>query len=128
MGDYLIVDELSYEVGLPQRGQVIIFRYPNNPSEFFIKRVIGLPGETVEIQNDQIKIYNDEYPEGFLLDESGYLSKKVTTTGEIFQKLGADEYYVLGDNRTASSDSRAWGILSRRFIVGEGLGESLAVQ
>jgi signal peptidase I len=118
-GDYLVVDELSYEVGSPQRGQVIIFRYPNNPSEFFIKRVIGLPGETVEIQNNQIRIYNDQKPEGFVLDESAYLSSKVTTTGEIFQKLGADEYYVLGDNRSASSDSRAWGVLNRRFIIGK---------
>jgi signal peptidase I len=117
-GDYLIVDELSYELGKPQRGDVVIFRYPNNPSEFFIKRVIGLPGETVEIQNGKVKIYNGANLDGFVLDEKYYLASNVPTTGEIFQKLGSDEYYVLGDNRTASSDSRSWGVLNRRFVIG----------
>jgi signal peptidase I len=118
-GDYLIVNELSYEIGKPQRGDVMIFRYPNNPSEFFIKRVIGLPGETIQIQNDKITIYNTEKPEGFVLDESHYLASSVITAGEIFQKLGPNEYYVLGDNRVASSDSRTWGVLNSRFIIGK---------
>jgi signal peptidase I len=117
-GDYLIVDELSYELGKPQRGDVVIFRYPNNPSEFFIKRVIGLPGETVEIRNNQVKVYNANNQGGVTLNESYYLSGTVPTSGEVFQKLGADEYYVLGDNRPASSDSRSWGVLERRFIIG----------
>jgi signal peptidase I len=120
-GDYLIVNELSYEIGKPARGDVMIFRYPNNPSEFFIKRVIGLPGETIQIQNNTITIFNSDNPEGFVLDESKYLSPTVTTSGEIFQKLGADEYYVLGDNRTASSDSRTWGVLNSRYIIGKAM-------
>lgn len=118
-GDYLIVNELSYEVGQPQRGDVVIFRYPGNPSEFFIKRVIGLPGETVEIRNNTITVYNDQHPDGFVLDESRYLAKSVVTAGNVLQKLGDDEYYVLGDNRTASSDSRAWGVLERRYVIGK---------
>jgi hypothetical protein len=83
-----------------------------------IKRVIGLPGETVEIQNGKVKIYNEANLDGFILDEKYYLASNVPTTGEIFQKLGPDEYYVLGDNRTASSDSRSWGVLNRRFVIG----------
>lgn len=118
-GDYLIVDEISYGIGKPQRGDVIIFKYPNNPSEFFIKRVIGLPGESVELKNNTITIYNNENPTGFVLDESAYLAKTVTTSGDVFQELASDEYYVLGDNRGASSDSRAWGVLKDRYIIGK---------
>jgi len=117
-GDYLIVDEISYGIGEPQRGDVIIFKYPNNPSEFFIKRVIGLPGESVELKNNTITIYNNENPTGFVLDESAYLARTVTTSGDEFKELASDEYYVLGDNRIASSDSRAWGVLKDRYIIG----------
>jgi len=118
-GDYLIVNEIGYRLEEPKRGDVIIFRYPNDPSEFFIKRVIGLPGETVEIKNGSVKIYNAQYPNGFKLDESKYLANTVVTSGSISQKLGEDEYYVLGDNRTASSDSRRWGVLAKHYIVGK---------
>lgn len=118
-GDYLIVDELSYEVGQPQRGEVVVFKYPKDPTQFFIKRVIGLPGETVQIQNSKITIYNDQHLEGFGLDESLYLDKEVTTSGSVYQVLGPDEYYVLGDNRAASSDSRVWGVLGRSYIIGK---------
>lgn len=118
-GNYLIVNEIDYRFETPKRGDVIVFRYPNNPSEFFIKRVIGLPGETVEIKDNKIKIYSKENPNGFLLDESSYLTSTVVTTGSISQKLASDEYYVLGDNRGASSDSRRWGVLPYHFIVGK---------
>lgn len=118
-GDYLIVNEIGYRFEEPKRGEVIIFRYPNDPSEFFIKRVIGLPGETVEVKNGSVKIYNAQHPNGFKLDESGYLANTVVTSGSISQKLGQDEYYVLGDNRTASSDSRRWGVLAKHYIVGK---------
>jgi len=118
-GDYLIVDELSYELGEPQRGEVVIFKYPKDPSQFFIKRVIGLPGETVQIQNGKITIFNNQHLEGFVLDESRYLDRKVTTSGSVYQVLGPDEYYVLGDNRAASSDSRVWGVLGRSYIIGK---------
>lgn len=118
-GDYLIVDELSYELGKPERGDVVIFRYPNNPSEYFIKRVIGLPGESVEIRDNKITVYNNEHLEGFALDESTYLKGDVMTTGDVFQQLGPTQYYMLGDNRPASSDSRTWGVLEKRFIIGK---------
>ncbi|MEA1937386.1 MAG: signal peptidase I [Patescibacteria group bacterium] len=117
-GDYLIVNEISYRFDNPQRGDVIIFHYPNDPRQFFIKRVIGLPGEKIEIKNSKITIYNKENPDGLVLDEF-YLPKTAVIIKDYSQELKNDEYYVLGDNRTASSDSRVWGVLEKRYIVGK---------
>jgi len=120
-GDYLIVDELSYEIGEPKRGDVIIFRYPKNPSEYFIKRIIGLPGEKIEILDNSIKIYNNSNPDGFVVQEGTYIPQTTVTTGNYVMELKNNEYYVLGDNRVASADSRWWGSLDRHFIVGKAL-------
>lgn len=117
-GQYLIIDELSYRFGNPQRGEVVVFHYPNDPSQYFIKRLIGLPGETVEIFNGRVKIYNNVHPLGFVLDESKYLPDDLLTLGEIKQKLEPDQYFVLGDNRVSSSDSRFWGSLPKKNLVG----------
>jgi len=117
-GQYLIIDEVSYRWRIPERGEVIVFRYPADPGQFYIKRIIGLPGETVEVSNNQVEIFNAEHPLGFVLDESAYLPPGVPTTGELQQKLGPDEYFVLGDNRVASFDSRRWGLLPRSNIIG----------
>lgn len=114
-GDYLIVDELSYRLRDPARGEVIVFNYPQDPSQRYIKRIIGLPGETIEITNGKIYITNTERIE---LDESEYLSS-IFTTGAININLGEKEYFVLGDNRAASSDSRRWGTLPRENIIGQ---------
>lgn len=116
-GDYLIVDELSYRLNNPERGDVIVFHYPNNPKEFYIKRIIALPGEKVEIEDNKIIVYNAENPGGFELNEI-YISSETQTNGNYVEELKNDEYYVLGDNRTASADSRVWGVLEKRFIVG----------
>jgi len=118
-GNYLIVNEIGYRLEEPERGDVIVFHYPNDPSEYYIKRVIGLPGETVEIKDGKVKIFNKENPQGFLLDESKYLASSVVTTPSSSAELGADEYFVLGDNRGASSDSRRWGKLAKHYIVGK---------
>lgn len=118
-GDYLIVNEIGYRLEEPKRGDVIIFRYPNDPSEYFIKRIIALPGETVQIENGAVKIFNAEHPQGFVLDESAYLSDSVVTTGSDLEELSDTEYYVLGDNRGASSDSRRWGVLDKNYIIGK---------
>jgi len=114
-GDYLIVDEISYRFQNPQRGEVIVFKAPSNPSQRFIKRIIGLPGETVEIKNGNITIYKDGQP--FILNEEDYLSS-LDTTGNIKITLGEDEYFVLGDNRAFSYDSRRFGSLPEDKIIG----------
>lgn len=117
-GQYLVVDELSYRVRQPQRGEVIVFRYPLDTSQFFIKRIIGLPGETVKVVDGRVTIQNAQYQQGVALDESEYLTSSVRTGGDINETLGSNEYFVLGDNRAASSDSRVWGAVPRSDIVG----------
>ncbi|TSD02614.1 MAG: signal peptidase I [Parcubacteria group bacterium Athens0714_16] len=114
-GDYLIVDQISYRFNAPQRQQVIIFKYPNDTTKFFIKRIIGLPNETVEIVGSEIFIKNTEHPGGFKLDET-YIANG--GNNNMTKTLGNSEYFVVGDNRNASSDSRIWGPLDKKFIVG----------
>lgn len=115
-GDYLIVDEFSYRLGSPSRGEVIVFRFPDDPSKRYIKRIIGLPGETVAIEEGRVMISNLERT--FVLNESEYFFDHVSTPGLLKTKLHENEYFVLGDNRPYSSDSRAWGVLSRKHIIG----------
>ncbi|MDP3771995.1 MAG: signal peptidase I [bacterium] len=115
--EYLVIDEASYHFREPERGEVVVFRYPRNTDEFFIKRIIGLPGEQVVISGGHVKIINAAHPEGFVLGES-YLSADVGTYLDQTKTLAAGQYFVLGDNRPASSDSRVWGVLDRGFIVG----------
>ncbi|MBI2047899.1 MAG: signal peptidase I [Parcubacteria group bacterium] len=117
-GDYLIVDQLSYRLHEPERGDVVVFRYPNDPSKFFIKRIIALPNETLEIESGNIVVKNSVSPEGFALEESynkSLFSDTITVT------LKEKEYFVMGDNRRASLDSRAWGALPRELVVGRAL-------
>lgn len=115
-GEYLIVDQVSYKLHQPARGDVIIFRYPKDPSKFFIKRVIGLPGDTVTIDGSTVRISNTEFPEGFILEEPYIKSMKQGTT--LTETLGDREYFVMGDNRDQSSDSRMWGVLQEERIIG----------
>lgn len=116
-GEYLLIDELSYYFKPVKRGEVVVFHYPLDTSKYYIKRIIGLPGETMEIKNSQVAIFNGEHPSGFTLNES-YLPKSLATDGQIRKKLGKDEYFVLGDNRSVSYDSRRWGALPKNDIVG----------
>ncbi|MGE5425695.1 MAG: signal peptidase I [Bacillota bacterium] len=117
--EYLIIDEISYRFRPITRGEVVVFRYPLNPQEYFIKRVIGLPGETVQIKDAKVIVYNDQYPGGLVLDEP-YLSEGTPTYANDESKitLEPDEYFVLGDNRTASKDSRTFGPINKSFITG----------
>jgi signal peptidase I len=127
---YLIVNELGYKTTEVsnlftvkpfkelQRGDVVVFRYPKNPSIFYIKRIIGLPGEKIEIGNDKVKIFNSENPNGLFLNEGKYLSPSVMTSGEINMTLG-NEYFVMGDNREYSSDSRSWGPVPEADVMGK---------
>jgi signal peptidase I len=114
-GEYLIVDEISYDLEAPARGDVVIFRYPNDPSKFFIKRIIGLPGEHLTISGSVVHVADAAHPEGRTLDET-FLSHQ--TFGTIDVTLSPTQYFVMGDNRPASSDSRIWGPLDRSLIIG----------
>ena len=148
--NYILVESLSYALGGPQRGDVVVFEHPENtcnayikkhkiknfldrlyfvgnippanPCVDFIKRVIGLPGETVIIKNGTITIKNSEHPDGFVLNES-YIPKTADfkLQGDITRTLGKDEYFTLGDNRqpNASLDSREWGPLPKDHIIGK---------
>jgi signal peptidase I len=117
-GQYLIVDQLSYHFNDPKRGEIVIFKYPRDPKTFFIKRIIGLPGETIEVNNGKLTIINMENPKGFVLDEK-YLTSEHEMDDTFTITLGLHEYFVMGDNRPQSSDSRAWGPLEEKYIVGK---------
>lgn len=132
--EYLIINELGYkEISLGEdgkffqvgpfreleRGWPVVFQYPKNNNQYFIKRIIGLPGEKVEVRDGQVAIYNTENPEGFVLDESDYLEPYIQTTGDLIIQLEDDEYFVMGDNRMFSSDSRSWGPVKKSDIVGK---------
>jgi signal peptidase I len=116
--DYLIVDELTYKLQSPKRGDVVVLRPPFETSKYFIKRIVGLPGERIVVAAKQTYIYNTENPEGILLDEPyvKFNSDKVTD-----KTLGDTEYFVMGDNREVSFDSRSWGALPREDITGRAL-------
>lgn len=124
-GQYLIVDEISYRLQEPDRGDVIIFRYPKNPKEFFIKRIIGLPEETVSIKGDIITITKKDGSTVSLSEP--YVTNHGNGSTESHQ-LKADEYFVMGDNRPESSDSRVWGVLPRDNIIGRAFIRLLPVE
>ncbi len=119
--EYLIIDEISYRIRGPQRGEVVVFRYPLDTKQYFIKRIIGLPGEGVEIANGKIVIKNSENPDGFILDETVYLPGNIFTAGERRVELGEDEYFLLGDHRSASMDSRVFGPVNESLVIGRAL-------
>ncbi|MEN9390222.1 MAG: hypothetical protein RLZZ283_322 [Candidatus Parcubacteria bacterium] len=118
-GEYLIVDQLTYQFEDPARGDVIIMRYPNDESTYFIKRVIGLPNETVELQGATIIIRRPDGLEPITLDETYRAADARPEFGTY--TLGENEFFVMGDNRNASSDSRVWGSLPRHDVVGRAL-------
>lgn len=113
--DYLIIDEISYRFESPQRGDVIVFRYPLDPSIFYIKRIIGLPGETVAINHGVVSITEPD-GDSFTLNEPYVVAEDATYSGTV--TLSPGDYFVMGDNRPNSSDSRVWGPLPGKDIVG----------
>lgn len=120
--DFLIVDKLSYRIGDPQRGDIVVFRYPFDPNTNYVKRIIGVPGDTVKIENGKVTIKNSAHPGGFVLEET-YVSNGNSTTLPVTStkteySVPEDHYFVLGDNRKASSDSREWGMLPRADVIG----------
>jgi signal peptidase I len=117
---YLIINELSYFLGDPVRGDSVVFRYPLDPSQYFIKRVVGLPGERVVVSDGQVRIYHQGAADGMILQEP-YLAQGVVTGGAVDLTLAAEQYFLLGDNRSESLDSRAFGPVQRHSIVGKTL-------
>ncbi|MCL5006667.1 MAG: signal peptidase I [Patescibacteria group bacterium] len=110
-GDYLLVDEITYRFEKPERGQVIVFHNPQDTKEFYIKRIVGLPGDTVKVDNGQVIV------DGQPINQS-YLPSGTQTPGNETVLLGKDQYFVVGDNRLISYDSRSWGPLNGSLIVG----------
>ncbi len=139
-GEYLIVNEFTYHFSSPKRGDVVIFKHPEpactdfvesnylnkvffqGPCVNYIKRVIGVPGDTISVKDGKVSIVNDENPDGIILEED-YILDNIPTLGNQTVTVGEKEYFVIGDNRNpnASSDSREWGILPKSHIVGKGL-------
>jgi signal peptidase I len=126
-GQYLIIDEITYKFEEPKRGDVIVLRYPKDTTKFFIKRVIGLPGETLTITDGMISITSKD-GETIVLDEPYITFPKTDRADNMTITLKDnpesdtnDEYFVMGDNRAASLDSRVWGTLPERLIVGRAL-------
>ncbi len=116
-GQYLIVDELTYHFEAPQRGDVIIFRYPKDTSEFFIKRIIGLPGETVYVTPQGVSVKKTD---GTVvqLNESYVVNQG---NGEGTYVVPPGQYFVMGDNRPESSDSRSWGTVPQSDLIGRAI-------
>ncbi len=111
--EYLLIDELSFRFREPKRGEVVVFKYPNDPSQYFIKRVIGLPGDGVDVREDGV------YVNGNKLDEGAYLSPTLAIGNTASTVVPSGSYFLMGDNRPASLDSRVFGPVQRSFIVGK---------
>jgi signal peptidase I len=124
-GEYLIIDELSYRLTEPKRGDVVIFRYPRNPKEFFIKRIIGLPGETVSLRGNQVQI---QTAQGAMLTLDEPYIKNIGNGADATYTVDQGAYFVMGDNRPESSDSRIWGFMPRENLIGRALVRLLPVQ
>lgn len=109
-GEFILVTKTSYWFSEPGRGDIIVFRFPNNPKEDFIKRIVGLPGDNIELQNGQFLINGEPLEELF---------GTIPTTSSGMWSMGQEEYFVVGDNRANSSDSRSWGPLGRQAVIGK---------
>jgi signal peptidase I len=119
--DYLLVDKVSYRLSPPHRGDIVVFKYPGDPSINYVKRVIGLPGEKIHIENGHVTVINIAHPQGELLNELYVSSGNLTSTStgpKADYTVPSNNYFVLGDNRQASSDSREWGFLPSEDLIG----------
>lgn len=131
-GEYLVIGEFGYKyTKLPlltdaavtpwkelERQTPIVFHPPQHPDQFYIKRVIGLPGEAVEIKSGKVRIYNAVHPDGFALDERAYLDSAVSMADLPRTALTDDQYFVMGDNRPFSFDSRSFGPIDKKHVIG----------
>jgi signal peptidase I len=126
-GQYILTDKLTYKFRSPVRGEVIVFKYPLDERYDYIKRIVGLPGEEIMLKDSKIYIYNAQHPDGFALNESEYLANTVVTSSRAFLEEGVKikipdtDYFVMGDNRPQSADSRTWGFVPKQEIIGRSL-------
>jgi signal peptidase I len=109
-GEYVIVSKLSYRLGRPQRGDIIVFHFPRDPKEEYIKRVIGLPGDQVVISDGFVYVNGQRLDEVYLRAKPNYSGNWTVPEGQLF---------VLGDNRNNSSDSHNWGTVPMDYVVGK---------
>jgi len=124
--EYLVIDELSYRFIEPQRGDIVIFRYPYDPAIYFIKRIVGLPNETVDVKDGLVSI-RDAIGNTTILSEP-YVALENGKKESNSVTLEDNEFFVLGDNRNESSDSRVWWPLDKKFIIGRAFARLLPVQ
>lgn len=124
VGEYLVIDKISKNFDALKRGEVMVFRYPLDPEVYFVKRVVGLPGEVLKITGDTIAIQSED-GESFIPVSEPYVATPTPDSGGVLPKnatftvtLEDDEYYMLGDNRPFSSDSRVWGPLKKKYFIG----------
>ncbi len=115
---YLLIDEVTYRFSEPARGDVVVFKSPPEPTKYYVKRIIGLPGDTVSINGSTVTIKNAAHPEGFILDDS-FITHRSNNYSSTTVTEG--HYFVMGDNRGRSYDSRAWGLLPKENIRGRAL-------
>jgi signal peptidase I len=115
---FLIVDRLTYDFRAPQRGDVIVFEYPNDPSIYYIKRIIVLPGESFSMINGKVFVANTSDPKGFFVNNTFVAADHASHDSMATTTLDDTHYFVMGDNRSQSSDSRVWGALDKHFIIG----------
>lgn len=108
--EYLIIDEISYRFNEPMRGEVVVFKNPKNTRVYFIKRIIGLPGDTVEIKEGGVFVNDEKIVENYIEYKDSKDHPKVT--------VGDSEYFVMGDNRMNSYDSRSIGPIDQKYIIG----------
>src|SRR3989338_2409215 len=124
--DYILTDKITYRFKKPSRGDVVVFRSPQNPKTDYIKRIIAIPGEKVKVEDGRYFVYNNDHTNGVIISEP-YLPESVLTKPGSMAKEGEfytvpdNQYFVSGDNRNHSSDSRDWGAVPRDNIVGKAL-------
>jgi signal peptidase I len=111
-GEYVVINRLSYRFGSPQPGDIIVFHYPRNPKEEYIKRIIGLPGDIVEVMNGAVYVNRQPLVEDYINVKMNYTGKWEVPAGQLF---------VLGDNRNNSSDSHDWGTVPMDYVIGKAI-------
>ncbi len=118
-GDRMLVDLTAYKMAVPKRGDVVVYRYPKNPAKCYFHRIVAFPGESVELKDHRIRINGVELKEAWAIKVRHYNGGKLAKKGMKPVIVDPDSYYVLGDNAARSEDSRAWGFLPKKNVIGK---------